>query len=134
MKPFHLAVITTLLLGCDKQTPQAAESPTPPPPPTVYVAGAAFSPDGKVLLTAYGIERVDKQLAMPKRLVLWEVESGKKVWTADAPENLFPIAFLVGNEAVLLRGQHSLQIWAVNKAEPLRTFAQDPSEDIYCAA
>jgi WD40 repeat protein len=147
----HIALLGLglLLAGCDGPAagPATAQAPAPkaappnPGPPQVQVAGAAFSRDGKLLLTAYRIERPDPHQAMPKRLALWEVATGKKLWEAHpatvasvgpAADNLFPVGFLPGDKLALLRDKTSLQLWDVHKGSRSRTFAQ--GQVIYCAA
>jgi hypothetical protein len=141
MRMLTAVAFLALLAGCEDRTPPPKATPAYPGPPQVHVAGAAFSRDGKLLLTAYRIEQPEPKAAMPKRLALWEVATGKKLWAAHpatearvgpAADNLFPVAFLPGDKLVLLRDKTSLQLWDVAKGSCARTFAKDGDWALSC--
>jgi WD40 repeat protein len=142
--------LSLLLAGCERSGAGPTTAPPPPAPagpypgpPLTEVAGAAFSRDGRLLLTAYRVEHLDPKDVMPKRLALWEVVTAKKLWAAhpasasreDPPaDTLVPIGFLPGDRLVLLRDKTSLQLWDVAKGSRARTFAKDGDWALSCAA
>jgi WD40 repeat protein len=134
MRTQNVLAVVALLAGCESQAPAPKADPPPPGPPQVTVAGAAFSRDGKLLLTAYRIEHPGPHRAMPKRLALWEVATGKKLWAANATETLRPVGFLPGDKAVLVQGETSLQVWDASKGERLRSFAPAPERSMISTA
>jgi WD40 repeat protein len=122
--------VLTLLLGCGGQPASPAVPPPTPVLPGVSVYGAAFSPDGKLLLTSYRITNPDPRRALPKRLALWDTATGKKRWAAEPGEDLDPVGFVPGGKAVLLRAADSLQLWDVEQGKLRRRFARLPKGSI----
>lgn len=145
MRAWHLAAVAMLLLGCDN--PATQQEPTSAPSsrggPTyerlrLLPQGAVFSADGKLLLTNYVVENKPIRPSKGPSVVLWEVDTGKKLWGADDTENLEPLGFLADGKTALVRDYHhgypSLQVWDLLKGRRLRSFLQTPNEYVHCVS
>ncbi len=101
MKTWYVVSVALFPLGWDlratHQEPIDKRSVPPGPirrPLRLLPLGAVFSADGKLLLTGYAVENEPQRLYQAPSLVLWEVETGKKLWGVEDMQNLEPLGFL----------------------------------------
>jgi WD40 repeat protein len=81
-------------------------------PPTDYVASVAFSPDGKRALTT-----------SQSQLLLWDVESGRKLRVLDVGRLVTSVAFCSdGRRALSGGGGNKLCLWDLGGGTELRSF------------
>ncbi len=134
MRIWCLAAAALLLVGCDDHANQRVSTGTPPSEGgpahhllNLHPLGAVFSGDGKLLLVGYAIAEAPYRSYKAPSLALWEVESGKRLWTAEDAENLTPVGFLPDNKTALVRGYNSLQVWDMAEGKRVSNFPQTPN-------
>ncbi len=145
MKTWYVVIVALFLLGWDLRAThqEAIDKRSVPPGPVpralrLLPQGAVFSADGKLLLTGYAVENVPQRPFKAPSLVLWEVETGKKLWGAEDTQNLEPLGFLADGKTALVRdynhGRPSLQVWDIVKGQRVSAFPRDTDEVITCAS
>ncbi len=145
MKTWYVVIVALFLLGWDLRAThqEAIDKRSVPPGPVpralrLLPQGAVFSADGKLLLTGYAVENVPQRPYQASSLVLWEVETGKKLWGAEDTQNLEPLGFLADGKTALVRdynhGHSSLQVWDIVKGKRVRTFLDGANDVITCVS
>lgn len=135
MKTWYVAIVALVLLGWGvAAAPQQPAGTRPVPPGPIrrplrlLPQGAVFSADGKLLLTGYAVENVPQRPYQAPSLVLWEVDTGKKLWGAEDTQNLEPLGFSADGKTALVRdynrGHYSLQVWDIDRGKRLSTLAK----------
>jgi WD40 repeat protein len=94
--------------------------------PSEWVRACAFSPDGKVLAVSSSLTRGDENHPSLHRIVLWEVETGKKIGLLRPAEPANVLAFAPdgrGLAAGCFRGERqpvgTLHWWDLRRERPL---------------
>jgi WD40 repeat protein len=93
----------------------------------VSVRAAAFSPNGKCLLTAYEFDgHPEQHFHFTKELSLWDVATGKECWSLQAGEvNAIAFAFMPDGKQILIGGDDGLKVLDVSNGKVVRSFEQD---------
>jgi WD40 repeat protein len=140
MRQTVLMLCMVAAISCDRQTETADVSrdrghPDYGPPRERLIA-AAFSPDGKQILTAYFLSEGRPEPKNPRTLVLWEVETGKKLWTVrkeqvDGYGNRF--AFFPDGKQILVWADNTLKVLDTATGKIVRTFDED-AKKVICFA
>jgi WD40 repeat protein len=95
---------------------------------------AAFSPDNKQLLTGYYLEDWGDRQAFPKTASLWEVDTGKELWSlqaADFEVNAF--AFMPDGKQILIGTHDGLKLLNAANGKVVRSFGKKPGL-VHCLA
>src|SRR5262245_25325677 len=108
----------------------------PKPATTVYVTGAAFSPDAGRVVVGYGLHEGSGNSDAVRHgrvtLAMWDVETGRNRWAAGTAEDLVPIAFRADGHEILVHAFHNsrgtgvLQLWDADTGQLLRMLTPDP--------
>jgi WD40 repeat protein len=94
---------------------------------SVSINSAAFSPDGKYLLTFYVFDgRPEFRQQFPKILSLWDLSTGKERWSLkDNDYSPYPFAFLPNAKQILLGSDDGLKVLNARDGTEVRRFEKE---------
>ena len=145
-RSFLMTSAALLAVGCGQNSSQPSQpgsdlEPSEPSgkggpryDPSMWVDAAAFSPDGKRVLTRYSLDKVGKARPRYPSLTLWDTTTGKEIWTRKLADlDVSHFAFLPDGKGILVRSGDYLKMLDPANGKVVRTFEKD-DKPISCLA
>ncbi len=139
MRSFPLVPLLALFAGCQQPASQSGSATIPQNTvpfgsarrshPKGFVYDAGFSPDGRLLVTRYSWDYSGPGPLGLKCLVLWEVTTGKELWTLKETQlDAGPFAFLPDNKRLVVKVGDRLKLLDLHSAKVVRTLDWDAAQ------